>query len=171
MVHSIPGHILQQFRESKGWSRQFISDRTTVRVSTIWKWEKSDKAPVLYAYALAAIANNITPISEPSSTLLSDQGRQPADSEPCDQAITGRPHVKRSVPPEHLNKRQPSIPAEGKELLNVKEAAEFIGISRVTMYRLIERWKLKPKMYVGNIPLYSLKDIRQMKEKMAAGTH
>ena len=51
--------------------------------------------------------------------------------------------------------------------LNASEAANYLGFSREWFYTLKEKHNLEPSNKVGNMPLYSIIDLRRIKKVLA----
>jgi excisionase family DNA binding protein len=54
-----------------------------------------------------------------------------------------------------------------EEHFSVKDAAEYLEISLPTLRRYVSAKKIKPMKVIGRSPLFSAKDLRQLKQKMA----
>ena len=54
-----------------------------------------------------------------------------------------------------------------EEHFSVKDAAEYLEISLPTLRRYVSAEKIKPTKTIGRSQLFSAKDLRQLKQKMA----
>jgi excisionase family DNA binding protein len=53
------------------------------------------------------------------------------------------------------------------EHFSSEDAAEYLEISLTTLRRYVRTKKIKPMKVIGRSPLFSAKDLRQLKQKMA----
>lgn len=51
---------------------------------------------------------------------------------------------------------------------NLTKAAKYLEVSRVTFYKLIQRYKLKPAGKIGTMNLFDVKDLDKIKKKISS---
>ncbi len=54
------------------------------------------------------------------------------------------------------------------QMFNVTQSASYLGVSRTNFYHLIKRYDLKPAGTIGNMDLFDIEDLRNVKEKLTA---
>ena len=46
------GKKLTEYRENRGWSRNYLAEQIKVPMSTLWAWEEGRRVPPLYVHGL-----------------------------------------------------------------------------------------------------------------------